>query len=51
MNHLVQAIYFQKDPAAYPWSSAAAHLAGRDDELVKVEPLLEMIGNSRALLL
>jgi putative transposase len=40
-----------KDPAAYPWSSAAAHLAGRDDELVKVEPLLEMVGNWRALLL
>ncbi|MDP8225022.1 MAG: transposase [Candidatus Lernaella stagnicola] len=27
----------------YPWSSAAAHLAGRDDRLVLVKPLLEMI--------
>ena len=26
----------------WPWSSARAHLAGRDDELVTVKPLLEM---------
>lgn len=29
-------------PEDYPWSSAHAHLAGRDDVLVKVAPLLEM---------
>jgi putative transposase len=40
-----------KDPAAYPWSSAAAHLAGRDATLVKVEPLLAMVGNWREFLL
>lgn len=27
----------------WKWSSARAHLAGRDDELVRVEPLLEMV--------
>jgi hypothetical protein len=27
----------------YPWSSASAHLSGRDDMLVKVAPLLEMV--------
>ena len=27
----------------WPWSSARAHLAGRDDQLVKVAPLLTMI--------
>ena len=31
------------DPAAYPWSSARAHIEGRDDNLVSVSPLLEMI--------
>jgi putative transposase len=40
-----------KDPAAYPWSSAAAHTSGTDDALVKVKPLLEMVGNWRDLLL
>ena len=34
-----------KSPGAYPWSSAAAHLTGRDDELVKVAPLLELVPN------
>jgi putative transposase len=34
-----------KSPGAYPWSSAAAHLTGRDDALVKVAPLLELVGN------
>ena len=33
------------DPFAWRWSSAAAHLAGQDDSLVKVAPLLEMIGD------
>lgn len=27
----------------WPWSSARAHLAGRDDELVTVKPLLEIV--------
>ncbi|MCH8155643.1 MAG: transposase [Proteobacteria bacterium] len=27
----------------YPWSSAAAHLAGRDDRLVKTGPLLALV--------
>jgi putative transposase len=34
-----------KTPGAYPWSSAAAHLTGRDDALVRVAPLLELAGN------
>jgi len=37
-------------PADHRWSSAAAHLAGRDDALVKVAPLLEMIGDWRKFL-
>ena len=32
-------------PQEYPWSSARAHLAGEDDQLVKVAPLLAMVGN------
>jgi len=38
------------DPGAYPWSSAAAHLQGRDDGLVTVRPLLDLVGNWRAFL-
>ena len=30
-------------PGEYPWSSAAAHILGRDDRLVKVSPLLELV--------
>lgn len=33
------------DAASWPWSSARAHLAGADDELVKVKPLLELTGD------
>ena len=33
-----------KKPQEYQWSSARAHLAGRDDLLVHVAPLLEMFG-------
>lgn len=40
-----------REPAAYPWSSAAAHFLGRDDELVKVTPLREMVGRWRDVLL
>lgn len=29
----------------WPWSSAKAHVLGTDDGLVKVQPLLEMIGD------
>jgi len=34
----------------WPWSSARAHLQGRDDGLVKVAPLLAMIGDWKAFL-
>ena len=34
-----------KSPGVYRWSSAAAHLTGRDDELVKVSPLLDLVPN------
>lgn len=30
---------------AYPWSSARAHLRGKDDSLVKVSPLLDIVGS------
>ncbi|TWJ13268.1 putative transposase [Geobacter argillaceus] len=33
------------DAASWQWSSARAHLAGIDDELVKVGPLLELAGD------
>jgi putative transposase len=32
-----------KTPGDYPWSSARAHLTGRDDMLVTVEPLLRRV--------
>jgi putative transposase len=32
-------------PEAYRWSSGSAHLDGRDDGLVKVAPLLEIVGD------
>ena len=31
------------EPGNYPWSSASAHLAGKDDMLVKVAPLLGLV--------
>ena len=34
-----------KRPEDYAWSSAKAHLAGRDDRLVKVGPLLDIAGD------
>lgn len=37
-------------PEAYPWSSAVAHMSGRDDVLVKVSPLLEIVGDWRGFL-
>ena len=36
--------------ADWPWSSARAHLAGRDDGVVKVAPVLERIGDFAAYL-
>jgi putative transposase len=37
-------------PEDYPWSSARAHIEGKDDMLVKVAPLLEMVGDWRSFL-
>ncbi len=37
-------------PDGWRWSSAAAHLAGCDDRLVRVEPLLEALGDWREFL-
>jgi putative transposase len=37
-------------PREYRWSSARAHLKGKDDLLVKVSPLLKIAGNWRRLL-
>ena len=35
----------------YPWSSASAHLPGRDDFPVEVSPLLQIVGNCKEFLL
>jgi len=32
-------------PEEYPWSSARAHLIGKDDALVHVEPMLNTVGD------
>jgi len=32
-------------PWEYPWSSAAAHVAGEDDALIPAPPLLALVGN------
>jgi putative transposase len=37
-------------PSRYRWSSAAAHVRGRDDALVKVAPLLREVTNWRGFL-
>ena len=37
-------------PWRWRWSSAAAHLAGQDDGLVRVKPLLKRTGDWRAFL-
>jgi putative transposase len=51
---LAAARYVEKNPvranlvteaSLWPWSSARAHLSKQDDELVKVAPLLEMVGD------
>lgn len=36
-----------REPWFWPWSSAGTHLAGLDDELVKVSSLLEIVGDWR----
>ena len=38
-------------PWRYRWSSAKAHLAGKDDALVRVKPLLDLAADWRGLLL
>jgi putative transposase len=38
-------------PWRWRWSSAAAHIAGRDDALVRVEALLERVKDWRAFLM
>lgn len=38
------------DPYSWQWSSASAHAAGKDDVLVTVAPLLEMVGDWRLFL-
>ncbi len=40
----------RRRPETHPWSSARAHLAGTDDELVRVSPLLDLVPNWAAFL-
>jgi putative transposase len=37
-----------KEPWSYKWSSARAHAEGRDDNLVRVGPLLELVADWRS---
>ena len=37
-------------PEDWPWSSARAHLAGKDDRVVEMAPLLERVGDWRSFL-
>jgi len=37
-------------PEEYQWSSARAHMEGKDDALVTVKPLLDLVGNWRQFL-
>ena len=39
-----------RHPADWPWSSAAAHIAGKDDSLVSVKPMLDRIDDWEAYL-
>ncbi len=39
-----------KRPRDWRWSSARAHLAGKDDRLARVKPLLDMAGDWREFL-
>ncbi len=38
------------DAEMYPWSSASAHISGQDNTLVKVTPLIEIVGDWREFL-
>ncbi|MHC4518259.1 MAG: transposase [Planctomycetota bacterium] len=59
-RHLMMAVrYVELNPVRaklcraawrWPWSSAAAHVAGRDDRLVRVAPLLRRVDDWRAYL-
>jgi putative transposase len=59
-DHLLNAIRYlafnpvwarlAKAPDLWPWSSVSAHLAGRDDALVSVAPVLERVGRFADLL-
>ena len=40
----------RRHPQTHPWSSAKAHLAGDDDELVSVAPLLDLVPDWAAFL-
>ena len=42
--------HWPTDAADWPWSSAKAHLLGRDDRLVRVAPMLSMIADWRGFL-
>ena len=37
-----------REPWEYPWSSAKAHIRGKDDLLVRVKPMLDRVTNCRA---
>jgi putative transposase len=37
-------------PEEYPWSSAGAHIKGKNDDLVQVKPLLRIVGDWRRFL-
>ena len=37
-------------PEEWPWSSTQAHLSGRDNALVRVKPLLDLVGDWRQFL-
>lgn len=39
--------HLAEDPYAWPWSSARAHAEGKDDQLVSVAPLLDIVGDWR----
>jgi len=59
-SHLIAAVRYVElnpvrarlviDPGEYPWSSAAAHMAGHNDDLVKVAPMLGFVGDWGAFL-
>ena len=34
-----------RQPCEWPWSSAAAHVLGEDDKLIKVKPMLDLVNN------